>query len=69
MTQPAPVKAPAAARNVGTKDMTVNAEAYQKSQERKKAQMARRAEARGGDTKTKTASADDGVKPSTHDDR
>jgi hypothetical protein len=72
VTQPAPVKSTAAARNVGTKDMTVNAEAYQKSQERKKAQMARKKEAQGGDTKTKTASADDGVKPSammTDDER
>ena len=42
VTQPAPVKGAAAAKNVGTKDMTVNAEAYQKSQERKKAQMARK---------------------------
>src|SRR6478752_6261198 len=32
---------------------------------KKKAQMARKMEARGGATKTKTASADDGVKPST----
>jgi hypothetical protein len=64
-TQPAPVKGATAARNVGTHDMTVNAESYQKSQEKKKAQMARKMEARGGDTKTKTASADDGVKPST----
>jgi hypothetical protein len=64
-TQPAPVKGATAARNVGTHDMTVNAESYQKSQERKKAQAARKMEARGGDTKTKTASADDGVKPST----
>ena len=30
VTQPAPVKGAAAARNVGTKDMTVNAEAYRK---------------------------------------
>jgi hypothetical protein len=64
-TQPAPVKGTAAAKNVGTKDMTVNAEAYQKSQERKKAQMARKAEAKGGDPKTKTAAADEPVKPST----
>jgi hypothetical protein len=64
-TQPAPVKGAAAAKNVGTKDMTVNAESYRKSQERKKAQMARKAEAKGGDPKTKTAAADDPVKPST----
>jgi len=62
VTQPAPVKGTAAARNVGTKDMTVNAEAYQKSQERKKAQMARKKEAQGGDSK-KTAAADDGLRP------
>lgn len=62
-TQPAPVKGAAAAKSVGTKDMTVNAEAYQKSQERKKAQAARKMEAKGG--QTKTASADEGVKPST----
>jgi hypothetical protein len=63
VTQPAPVKGAAAAKNVGTKDMTVNAEAYQKSQERKKAQMARKMEAKGGETKT--AAADDAVRPST----
>jgi hypothetical protein len=64
VTQPAPVKGAAAAKNVGTKDMTGNAEAYQKSQERKKAAMARKMEAKGGAPKTKTA-ADDGVRPST----
>ena len=63
VTQPAPVKGASAARNVGTKDMTINAETYQQSQERKKAQMARKREAKGGETKT--AASDDGVKPST----
>jgi hypothetical protein len=65
VTPPAPVKGATAAKNVGTKDMTVNAEAYRKQQERKKAQMARRTEAKGGDPKTKVAAADDPVKPST----
>ena len=63
VTQPAPVKGASAAKNVGTKDMTVNAEAYRKSQERKKAQMARKAEAKGDEPKT--AAADEPVKPST----
>jgi hypothetical protein len=69
-TQPAPVKGSAAAKSVGTHDMTVNAEAYQKSQERKKAQMARKREAKGD--ATKTAAADDGLKASammTDDER
>jgi hypothetical protein len=67
VTQPAPVKGAAAAKSVGTKDMTGKADAYQKSQERKKAAMARKIEAKGGEpkTKTKTAAADDGVRPST----
>lgn len=68
VTQPAPVKGAAAAKNVGTKDMTGKADAYQKSQERKKAAMARKMEAKGGEPKnrTKTASADDSaVRPST----
>jgi hypothetical protein len=68
-TTPAPVKSGAAARNVGTHDMTVNAEAYQQSQERKKAQMARKREAKG---ESKTAAADDGLKASammTDDER
>jgi hypothetical protein len=65
VTQPAPVKGAAAAKSVGTKDMTGNAEAYQKAQERKKAAMARRIEARGGEPKTKTAGADDAVRAST----
>lgn len=68
VTQPAPVKGVAAAKSVGTRDMTGNAEAYQKAQERKRAAMARKMEAKGGDPKgkTKTASADDSaVRPST----
>jgi hypothetical protein len=65
VTQPAPAKDAAAAKSVGTKDMTLNAEAYQKSQQRKKAQMARRTEAKGAETKAKTAAADDPVRPST----
>jgi hypothetical protein len=66
-TQPAPVKGAAAAKSVGTKDMTGKADAYQKAQERKKAAMARKIEVKGGEpkTKTKTAAADDGVRPST----
>ena len=68
VTQPAPVKGAAAAKSVGTKDMTATADAYQKAQEKKRAAAARRIEARGGDpkAKTKTAAADDGaVRPST----
>ena len=67
VTQPAPVKGAAAAKSVGTKDMTGKAEAYPKSQERKKAAMARKIEAKGGDpkNKTKTAAADDRVRPSS----
>jgi hypothetical protein len=71
VTQPAPVKGAAAAKSVGTKDMTGKAEAYQKTQERKKAAMARKVEAKGGDPKAnsktaaKTATADEGVRPST----
>ena len=67
VSQPVPVKGAAAAKSVGTKDMTGQADAYQKSQERKKAAMARKIEAKGGEpkTKTKTAAADDGVRPST----
>ena len=78
VTQPAPVKGAAAAKNVGTKDMTVKAEAYQKAQERKKAALARKIEAKGGDPKkieakggeskpkTNLAAADDSaVRPST----
>jgi len=67
-TQPAPVKGAAAAKSVGTKDMTGKADDYQKSQERKKAAMARKIEARGGEpkNKTKTASANDSaVRPGT----
>ena len=66
VTQPAPIKGAAAAKSVGTKDMTGKADAYQKSQERKKAAMARKVEAKGGEPKTKTkGAADDGVRPST----
>jgi hypothetical protein len=59
--QPGPVKGAAAAKSVGTKDMTGKADAYQKSQESKKAAMARKMAAKGGDpkAKAKTASADD----------
>jgi len=67
-TQPGPVKGAAAAKSVGTKDMTGTADAYLKAQERKKAAMARKIEARGGEpnAKNKTASADDSaVRPST----
>ena len=70
VTPPAPVKGAAAAKNVGTKDMTGKADAYLKAQERKRAAMARKAEAKGGDPKnrkeTKTAATDDSaVRPST----
>jgi acetyl/propionyl-CoA carboxylase alpha subunit len=63
-TQPAPVKGAAAAKSVGTKDMTVKADAYQKAQEKKRAAMARKIEAKGGGdpkNKTKTAAADDSL--------
>jgi hypothetical protein len=67
VTQPAPVKGAAAAKSVGTKDMTATADAYQKAQEKKRAAAARRIEARGGDpkAKTKTAADDGAVRPST----
>lgn len=65
VTQPAPVKGAAAARSVGTKDMTGGASDYQKAQERKKAAMARKIEAKGGQPKTKTAADDSTVRPST----
>jgi len=67
-TQAGPVKGAAAAKSVGTKDMTGKAGAYQKAQERKKAALARKMEAKGGEPKNmpKTASADDSaVRPST----
>jgi len=68
-TQPAPVKGAAAAKSVGTKDMTGKADAYLKAQERKKAALARKIEAKGGGepkNMPKTASADDSaVRPST----
>ncbi len=60
VTQPAPVKGAAAAKNVGTKDKTLAAEAYNKAQERKRAAMARKNEAKGGDPRkaaAKTAKA------------
>jgi hypothetical protein len=69
VTQSAPVKGTAAAKSVGTRDMTGTAEAYSKAQEKKRAAMARKYEAKGGDpktntkTKTKAASADDAVRP------
>jgi hypothetical protein len=68
VTQPAPVKGAAAAKSVGTKDMTGKADAYQKAQAKKRAAMARKIEAKGGEprSKTKTAAAEDGaVRPST----
>jgi len=67
-TQAGPVKGAAAAKSVGTKDMTGKAGAYQKAQARKKAALARKMEAKGGEPKNmpKTASADDSaVRPST----
>ncbi|MEO8565362.1 MAG: hypothetical protein ABI541_03185, partial [Betaproteobacteria bacterium] len=71
VTHPAPVKGAAAAKSVGTKDMTGKADAYQKAQDKKRAAMARKIEAKGGGEpktkmKTKTASADDSaVRPSS----
>lgn len=62
--QPAPVTGAAAAKNVGTKDMTVQADAYAKAQEKKRAQAARKVAAKGGDPKA--AKADDSaVRPAT----
>jgi hypothetical protein len=65
VTQPAPVKGTAAAKSVGTKDMTRNADAYMKAQEKKRAAAAKKYEAKGGEpnAKTKTAAADDAVRP------
>jgi hypothetical protein len=60
VTQPAPVKGAAAAKYVGTKDRTVEADAYLKAQERKKSARARKMAARGGDSK---AAADGAVRP------
>lgn len=67
VTQQAPVKGAAAAKNVGTKDMTGKADAYQKSQEKRRAALARKNAAKGGDPKgkTKTAADDSVVRPST----
>lgn len=68
VTQPAP----ATAKDVGTKDRTVAADAYAKAQERKRAAMARKRAARGDDARTgasksgsKSASADGAVRPSS----
>lgn len=75
VTQPAPATGAGAAtaKDVGTKDRTVAADAYAKAQERKKAAMARKRAARGDDARTgagsksgsKSASADDAVRPSS----
>jgi hypothetical protein len=60
VTQPAPVKGAAAAKSVGTKDRTVAADAYMKAQEKKRAAMAKKYEAKGGEPKLKAkAAADD----------
>ncbi len=71
VTQPAPATGAAAAKNVGTKDKTLEADAYLKAQEKKRAAMARKQAARGADARpgagsksgSKSAGADDAVRP------
>jgi hypothetical protein len=68
VVQPAPVKGATAAKSVGTKDMTGKAAAYEKAQQNKRAAMAKKIEAKGGERKKnaniKVAAADDGsVRP------
>jgi hypothetical protein len=58
--QPAPVTGAAAAKNVGTKDHTVQADEYTKAQEKKKAAMKKKYAAKGVDT---TPAADAPVRP------
>lgn len=60
--QPAPVTGAAAAKNVGTKDRTVNAEAYMKAQEKKRSAMAKKHAAKGGSS-PKAAADDTSVRP------
>lgn len=48
ITHPAPVKGAAAAKSVGTTDKTGAIDTYMKGQERKKAAMAKKMEAKGG---------------------
>ena len=52
VTQSAPVKGAAAARSVGTTDKTGAADTYMKAQEKKKAAMAKKLEAKGGPPKS-----------------
>ena len=68
VVQPAPVKGAAAAKSVGTKDMTGKAAAYENAQEQKRAALGKKIKAKGGDPKNKTkmAAADDAsVRPSS----
>lgn len=60
--QPAPVTGAAAAKNVGTKDRTVNAEAYLKAQERKRSAMAKKYAGKSGGPKA-AATDDASVRP------
>jgi len=50
-TQPAPATGAATAKDVGTKDRTVEADAYLKAQEKKRAAMAKKRAAKGADAK------------------
>ena len=52
VTQSAPVKGAAAAKSVGTTDKTSAADGYMRAQERKKAAMAKKLEAKGGPPKS-----------------
>jgi len=58
--KPAPVTGAAAAKSVGTKDHTVDADQYMKAQEKKKAAMQKKNAAKGADT---TPAADAPVRP------
>ena len=69
-TQPAPATGAATAKDVGTKDRTVEADAYLKAQEKKRAAMAKKRAAKGADAKPGAHSksdakpvADDAVRP------
>jgi hypothetical protein len=58
-TQPAPATGSAAAKDVGTKDRTVEADAYLKAQEKKRAAMAKNRAAKGADAKPGARSKSD----------
>lgn len=60
VSEPAPATGASSARNVGTKDRTVAADAYMKAQESKNSAMAKRHAAKEGDAQ---AAADAPVRP------